>query len=585
MTAEMILLLVLLLAALVLFVLEWLPVDVVTLLLLAALILTGILDASAAFSGFANEIIIILSSVFIISGAVVKTGIMGRLAGYMKRIPVSGDFPVIGTVMSFTASVSAFFSNTSATAILMPAAMEYSRGAGPGSGRVLMPLAYASILGGSCTLIGTSTNMAASGLLRRVGMDGFALFEFTAIGLLIATAGIVWISLVGYRSLPPRADRSLAEDYSVHSYLSEFIVPEESPLIGKGIGESGLLDREIESLAIIRGGRRLPPHPLRKIREGDVLIVLVTRQGVMSVKERGDLVIEADDEGASKHLLLAEAVVTPQSRLAGRALRQLAFRTRFGVSVLAIYRGGKPYPARIANMVLRPGDVLLLQGDQEQLEQLEGNTDLWGLTSMGASVAGPRRGFFILGLLGGALVAGATELLPLSVALLLAALGAVLLRCITMEEAYGFIEWRLIILIGGMTGAGLAMEQTGTAAFLAGHLVEWAVPLGTTVLLVSLVLLTMLLTQPMSNAAAALLVLPVAISAAQQTGLDPHALAVLVTLAASLSFLTPLEPACLLVYGPGKYRFRDFIRVGLPLTMISAAMLVLLVPVFWPLTG
>ena len=305
MTAEMILLLVLLLFALALFVGEWLPVDVVTLLLLTTLILTGILTPSAAFSGFANEIIIILSSVFIISGAVVKTGIMSRLAGHMKNVPVSGDSPVIGAVMSFTASVSAFFSNTSATAILMPAAMEYSRGAGPGSGRILMPLAYASILGGSCTLIGTSTNMAASGLLRRVGMDGFALFEFTAIGLLIAVAGILWISLVGYRSLPTRADRPLTEDYSVQSYLSEFVVPEGSPLIDKSVRDSGLLQREIEPLALIRGGRRLPPHPLRKIRQGDVLIVLVTRQGVMSVKERGDLAIEADDSklGASASLM------------------------------------------------------------------------------------------------------------------------------------------------------------------------------------------------------------------------------------------------------------------------------------------
>lgn len=579
----MILLLVLLAAALALFVTETLPVDVVTLLMLAALVVSGILTPVQAFSGFASEIIIILCSVFIISGAVAKTGVMGRLADRLRRLPLKSQPGVIGAVMSFTASVSAFFSNTSATAILMPAAMAYTRDIRPGPARLLMPLAYASILGGSCTLIGTSTNMAASGLVQRMGMEGFGLFEFAAVGAIVALSGIIWMSLLGYRMLPKRTEASLAEEYKVQTYLSELIVPESSPLVGQGLQELGLDQREIEVLAVIREGRRLPPHPMRKLQAGDLLIVMTTRKGLMSVKEKGDLEIEAEQEEVSRHLLLAEAVITPQSRIAGRSLKQLSFRTRFGVSVLAIYRHGRPYPARISNMVLHPGDVLLLQGDKEQLTQLEGNPDLWGLTSTTAAGAGPRNGLYLLGLLLAALVVGATELLPLSIALLLAAVGSVLLRCITMEEAYGFIEWRLIVLIGGMTAFGLAMEITGTAAFLAKNLISWAAPLGITAVLSTLVLITLVLTQPMSNAAAALVILPLAVATGHQLDLDPRSLSILVTLAASLSFLTPLEPACLLVYGPGKYRFRDFVRVGLPLTLISAALLVWLVPIFWPL--
>ncbi len=579
----MILLLVLLAAALALFVTEFLPVDVVTLLMLAALVVSGILTPIQAFSGFASEIIIILCSVFIISGAVAKTGVMGRMADRLRRLPLKSQPGVIGAVMSFTASISAFFSNTSATAILMPAAMAYTRDIRPGPARLLMPLAYASILGGSCTLIGTSTNMAASGLVQRMGMEGFGLFEFAAVGVIVALSGITWMSLLGYRMLPKRAEASLAEEYKVQTYLSELIVPDSSPLVGQGLQEVGLDQREIEVLAVIREGRRLPPHPMRKLQPGDLLIVMTTRKGLMSVKEKGDLEIEAEQEEVSRHLLLAEAVITPQSRIAGRSLKQLSFRTRFGVSVLAIYRHGRPYPVRISNMVLHPGDVLLLQGDKEQLTQLEGNPDLWGLTSTAAAGAGPRNGLYLLGLLLVALVVGATELLPLSIALLLAAVGAVLLRCITMEEAYSFIEWRLIVLIGGMTAFGLAMETTGTAAFLARNLIAWAAPLGITAVLSTLVLITLALTQPMSNAAAALVVLPLAVATGHQLGLDPRSLSILVTLAASLSFLTPLEPACLLVYGPGKYRFRDFVRVGFPLTVISAALLVWLVPVFWPL--
>jgi di/tricarboxylate transporter len=583
MTADMILLLVLLAMALVLFVTDWLPVDVVTLLMLAVLTVAGILTPAQAFAGFANEIIIILCAVFIISGAVVKTGVMGRVADRMRRLPVSSQPGVIGSVMTFTATVSAFFSNTSTTAILMPAAMAYTRDGRPGPARLLMPLAYASILGGSCTLIGTSTNIAASGLVERMGIEGYGLFEFTAVGVAVAAAGIAWMSLFGYRMLPKWHESSLAEEYRVQTYLSEFVVPEGSPLVGLGLRDLGLEKREIEPLAVLREGRQLPPHPNRKMRIGDELVVLTTRHGLMSVKEKGDLQIAADRGEVSRHLLLAEAVITPQSSLTGRSLRQLSFRTRFGVSVLAIYRGGRPYPRRISNMVLHPGDVLLLQGDKEQLAQLEGNPDLWGLSATTAAGAGPRNGAYLLGLLAVALVLGGTGLLPLSIALLLAALGAVLLRCITMEEAYTFIEWRLIVLIGGMTAFGLAMETTGAAAFLAAHLVAWAAPMGTTAILTTLVLITIALTQPMSNAAAALVVLPVAVASGQSLGLDPRSLSILVTLAASLSFLTPLEPACLLVYGPGRYRFGDFVRVGLPLTLISATMLIWLVPIFWPL--
>jgi di/tricarboxylate transporter len=583
MTADMILLLVLLAMALVLFVTDWLPVDVVTLLMLAVLTVAGILTPAQAFAGFANEIIIILCAVFIISGAVVKTGVMGRVADRMRRLPVSSQPGVIGSVMTFTATVSAFFSNTSTTAILMPAAMAYTRDGRPGPARLLMPLAYASILGGSCTLIGTSTNIAASGLVERMGIEGYGLFEFTAVGVAVAAAGIAWMSLFGYRMLPKWHESSLAEEYRVQTYLSEFVVPEGSPLVGLGLRDLGLEKREIEPLAVLREGRQLPPHPNRKMRIGDELVVMTTRKGLMSVKEKGDLQIAADRGEVSRHLLLAEAVITPQSSLTGRSLRQLSFRTRFGVSVLAIYRGGRPYPRRISNMVLHPGDVLLLQGDKEQLAQLEGNPDLWGLSATTAAGAGPRNGAYLLGLLAVALVLGGTGLLPLSIALLLAALGAVLLRCITMEEAYTFIEWRLIVLIGGMTAFGLAMETTGAAAFLAAHLVAWAAPMGTTAILTTLVLITIALTQPMSNAAAALVVLPVAVASGQSLGLDPRSLSILVTLAASLSFLTPLEPACLLVYGPGRYRFGDFVRVGLPLTLISATMLIWLVPIFWPL--
>jgi len=588
MTSEILTLLVLLAAALTVFLFEWLSVDLVALLLVVALVLTGILTPRQAFAGFSDEVIVVLGSIFVLSAALVRTGVMEWLAGAIYRVAGHTESRVVAAVATTAAALSAFFSNTNVTAVLMPGVLEFSKTSGVRAGRLLIPLAYASMLGGTCTLIGTSTNLAASGMFSELGLAPISVFELAPVGVVMVVVGVLYLALVGHRLLPRRRAATLSEEYRVGEYLAEIIVGAEADLAGATLEESSLLGGDLNVLAIVRGGARIVPRASSRIEVGDLLIVQGTRERLLDLEARSGIDFEdrtsvGDEELRAEGVRLAEAIIMPRSAFVGRTLRELDFRRRYGPSVLAIHRRGQSMPIKIQNLPLEVGDVLLLQGPAESLELLQERQDLWLLGEVAHLPFRTRRGLFALGAVVLAVVAGAAGWVPLSVAFLLAALAVVLARCLRPEELYRVIEWRLLILIGGMTSFGVAMETTGTASYLAGRIVEWTSPFGVSFVLAAFVALTMLLTQPMSNAAAALVVLPVAVSTAREIGIDPRSVAILVTLAASLSFIAPFEPACLLVYGPGRYRFRDFVRAGLPLTLIAFVLLMLLVPVVWPL--
>jgi len=585
MTLEIAIVLLLLCVAVVLFSTEWLPVDLTTLALLALLMLSGILTPQQAFSGFASEIILVLASIFVISGALVQSGIMDWLARTILRWGGSGENRLKALLMGLCASVSALISNTSATAVLLPATVELSRRTGHHPGRFLMPLAYASILGGTCTVIGTSTNIAASGFMSRLGLEPIGVLEFAGVGLVVATIGIVYMTTVGGRLLPMRGSVRAEEDYQLQEFIAELSIPEEARIVGRTVADLDLPGRNVKADAVLRGRDRLSANPARKLRAGDRLLVRARREALVRMTQQLGLQrVEAQDlqngEGA---LAVGEAVLMPQSRLLGKTLAQVDLPRRFGLSALALYRHGQAYPKQLSKLRLAAGDVLLLHGPAGELTRLQANPDLWGLNSTEHLPPEPRKGLIAMTALLAAIVASALGWLPLSLALLLAAIVAVLSRCIRMEDAYAFIEWRLLVLIAGMTAFGLAMDTTGAAELLARQIVHLTLPFGVTATMAAFAVLTVVLTQPMSNASAALVVLPVALASAAPLGVDPRPLAILVTLSASLSFITPLEPACLLVYGPGKYRFLDFVRVGMPLTMLALLALILLVPILWPL--
>ncbi len=626
MTIEIATLLGLLLVAMVLFTFEWLSVDLVALLLVGALVVTGILSPSQAFAGFSSDIIIILASIFVLSGALVQTGATRWLSRGIDHLGARGERSAATRLMAVSATVSAFLNNTNTTAVMLPAIVRFARERDISASRLLMPFAFASMLGGTCTLVGTSTNVAASGLLEELGLEPFTLFEFSSIGVTVAVLGILYLATWGRAQLPKSKDTKLTEAYEITEYMSEVEIAAGSSLIGRTLADAALGDRGIQVLSIRQGDRERYPKPLRVLKEGERLVVQASRSALLALSEDSALRLApsraasgsppatdvADEQAVSdgetpdqeapsgepsdadatngeppeplsdKAIRLAEAIVMPHSTLAGRTLRSLDFRGRFGVSVLAFHRRGHAYPLAIADQGLEVGDVLLLEGATDSFGLLERSNDIRLLGDLGPAVQRRSRSLIAAGSLLAAVVAGSTGLLPLPVGFLLAAVIVVVTGCLTSEEAYSAIEWRVLVLIAGMTAFGVAMQESGAAQFLADRIAENAAQLGTTVVLAGFIVLTMALTQPMSNAAAVLVVLPVAVETARRIGVDPRSFAVAVTLAGSLSFITPLEPACLLVYGPGKYRFRDFVRVGLPLSALAIVVLLIMVPRIWP---
>jgi len=588
MTFPILLVLGLLVAIIVVFAFEWISVDMATLILLAVLVLSGILTVDEAFSGFSNEIIIILASIFVLSGALMKGGVLDHLSDVIHRIAGGSRNKILLCVLPVTSFISSFMNNTTCTAVMMPAALGVSRKSRVSAGKVLIPLAYASMLGGTCTLIGTSTNVAASGYIASTGMAPFSMFEFLPVGLAVCVVGILYLVLAGHRLLPDTREEGYEEQYSIREFLSEVVVTPGSPLAGQALRDSRLGQMGLQVRAVLRGSRRMDPEPALRLEEDDLLLVQTTREGLLQVKETAGIEIRpdlqmGDLDHAAATMRIAEAILMPQSSVVGRTIKELDFRRRFGVMVIAIYRRGHALATRIGGLPLRVGDVLLIQGRPEQLRALADNPDLWILQETEHQPARRRKGLYAVGIFVLAVIASSFGLVPLPIAFLLAALAVIFTRLITMEEAYDLIDWRLLILIAGMTAFGLAMRKTGAAEYLAGLIAGWTGGLPVIFLMLAFTVLTILLTQPMSNAAAALVVLPVAMHTAAKLGHDPRAFAVLVTLAASLSFVTPFEPSCLIVYGPGRYRFRDFLICGLPLTALVVVILMVMVPVIWPL--
>lgn len=591
----------LLVLAVVLFATEKLSVDIVTLLLLMTLVLSGILTPDEAFAGFSQDIIIILASIFIISGALQKSGIMEALGNVLYRFAKGSDNRLLLLIMTVVAAVSAFMNNTTVTAVSVPPVIGIARQAKISASKLLMPVAFASLLSSAVTLISTSTNVAVSGFIARSGMQPLSMFEAAPIGVIVTVVGITYMMLIGKRLLPDYKDESLTEEYAMREYLSEIIVMPDSRMIGQRIFASDLSKSDFRILEVVRDKEKFLPTPRTKIEAGDVLLVEGKVEELMKVKETagieihaevklGDLDLQTDD------FKIAELLIPAQSELIGQTVKEVNFRARYDLSVLAIYRHGQSLREKIGRIRLRLGDLLLVQGPPEKLEAVRRTGDLWVLEEFQPQPYAKKKGLYTIAFFFAAVVAGTFELLPLSIAFLAAAVATVLFRGISIEEAYDFIDWRLLVLIGGMTAFGTAMTKTGAAEFLANQIVGGLSPLtaslpgtwGITLILGGFFILTILLTQPMSNAAAALVVLPVAIETAQQLGVNQRTFAIAIMVAASVSFITPFEPSCLLVYGPGKYRFIDFVKVGTLLTVILTIIALLAIPMIWsfdPLPG
>ncbi|GAB2539256.1 SLC13 family permease [Rufibacter soli] len=584
---EIALVLFLLLAAIALFASEKLSVDIVTLILLIVLTSTQIISPEEAFAGFSSDFIIILASIFVLSAALEDTGVLDFLVNWLMRHTGHKPLTLLLFIMVIPGLVSAFMNNTTVTALFVTPIVGVAKKMKTSPSKYLMPLAYASILGGTCTLIGTSTNVAVSGYMAKAGYEPFGFFEFSGIGLIIFAVGVVYMMTIGRRMLPETSTQGLTTKYNIKTYLTEIIVQEDSPLIGQIAFASDLSKMGFRILNIIRNKENFLPDYRTRIRTNDVLLVEGEIEDLIKVKETkgiqilADVIVEEDLVGGD--IRLAEILITGKSDLLKHSIRQVEFLRRFGLVVLAVSRQGETIRTKIGDVQLQLGDLLLVQGSAERLEYLKMNQHLAVLDEFKPILFKERKGLLTLGFFILAIILGSVGVLPLSICFLGAAVLSVLFKCISTDRAYQVIDWRLLILIGGMTAFGMAMENTGADKFLADFIVQMLQPFGLLVILAGFVVLTVFLTQPMSNAAAALVVLPVALQTAVQLDANPRTFAIAIMLAASVSLVTPFEPSCILVYGPGKYTFRDFLKIGSGLTLLLIAIILFLVPIFWPL--
>lgn len=580
----------LLIIAVVAFATEKISVDLVTLALLCVLVLTGILRVDQAFSGFGDRVIILLAAIFVIGAALREAGVLDALGGVLASALGGRPGWMMAVLMSVVAAISAFMNNTTVTAVFLGPVIGLARKVGIAPSRLLMPLAFAAILGGTCTLIGTSTNVAVSGAMTKLGMKPLTMFEFTEIGIVIVICGIVYMALFGSRLVPERDRADEKAGDVIRQYLAEVVILANSPLIGQQAFESDFSALEFQVLKIRRAGQTVEAGAHDRFEEGDVVLVAGKVQNLIRVKKIEGLDILEDATLRStgmqmKNAQVAEVILTTRSGLVGKTIRESGFRQRTGLSVLALMRGDSSLQHHMADERLQAGDLMLLQGPQENFRSFEESGEMVMLNQHTFSAETRRRGFILLGLFVLAVLVSSLwpAQVPETIAFVAVALAAIFLRCIKLDAAYGNIDWRLLILIGGMMAFGEAMRSSGAAGMIADAVTRWMGPFGAFAVFAGFCTLTVLLTQPMSNAAAALVVLPVALQAATAMGANQRAFAIGIMLSASVSVLTPFEPSCILVYGPGKYRFSDFIKAGGGLTAVMLLVVLIMVPMYWPL--
>jgi di/tricarboxylate transporter len=560
------------------------------------------------FSGFASPAVVTVWAIYIVSDGLFRTGVADYLGANILKWAGHNEARLIMVIMVMVGVMSAFMNNIGATAVLLPAIVGVSKQTGISSSKFLIPLSFASLMGGNLTLIGTPPNILAAAILQEnTNVPPFGFFDFVPMGLIILSSGIAYMALVGRYLLPAtKIEDDLTQSYNLRNYATEIRIAPDSPLVGKTIIESRFgedFDLTLVSKIASQEARQLPTHlsqkrrlssnrlPLHRnaaIEAGDIYLVQGNLENILRIKDvqglelRGDMQLQ-DGDLRSNDTAIAESVVTQSSELVNRTLKQSHFRERYYLNVLAIWRDGGPIRQKLADTPLQFGDVLLLQGRKERLNLSQDNPGLLLLEPVPYEARRTNKISLALGIMGLMLLMVTLGWLHISVAAVIAALAMVLTGVLSMDEAYRAIQWRSVFLIAGMLPLGIAMENSGTAQFLANQIVELTGQWGPRGVLLGIYILTVLITQPMSNAAATVLIAPIAIDVAVNLQVDPRPFIMGVVIAASTAFLTPIgHQANVLVYGVGSYKFTDFTKIGIGLNILYIIIVSLVLPFIWP---
>ena len=593
MTSSGILLLSLLAVAIVFFVTERLRADLVAMLLLVTLGAAGILTPQETLSGFSRSAVITIGAIYILTAGLARTGATRVLGGRLMRLGGRSEVRLIGVLMLAGAALSLFMNNIAAAAVLLPAAIDIARQRKISPSKLLMPLAFGTLLGGMATLL-TTSNILVSAAMRDAGYAPFGLLDFAPIGLPLVAAGTLYMLVIGRRWLPRRAPADwtrlmsishaqLPEVYGLHERWVKARVPDQSPLLDRTLAEIGLGEKlGVNVIAILRNGKsRLAPAPTERLHAGDVIYLQAREEQIEALRSRG-LDIRPKtitfDQLTSDTVVLCEVVLSPRSRAAGKTLRALHFREKFDMSVIAIWRKGRPRRVGLADLPLQPGDALLVLGARQRMNVLHSEGDFIVLTDTVDDTLRTNRMPGAIAIMVATMVVAALGWLATAEAMLAGALGMVLIGALSMDEAYQAIEWKSIFLIAAMLPVGLAMTKTGVAVQIGAGLVDGLGTAGPLAIIAGLTVITALLTQVMSGPAAVAILAPIAIQTAQAVQLDPRWFALAVAYGGSLAFMAPLgHPVNVLVMGPGGYKFSDFVRVGTPLTVLLIAVIVTLI--------
>ena len=572
-----------LIVALIAFVAEWLPVDLTALSVAVVLMLVGLVTPDEGVSGFSNSATITVMAMFILSSGITRTGVIQTVRDWLVNWGGKNPSRQIFALGIIVGPISAFINNTAVVAIFLPIVEDWCKKQKISVSKLLMPLSFVTVLAGMITLIGTSTNIVASGISKKLGYGEFHLFQFTLLGIITFGIGLVYLAIAAPRILPDRKPvegELLAEDYGLKDYLTEVIIPPTSSLIGRSLRDSGLQRKfDIDILELVRNKVHLPqPFVDKVLQAGDILIVRSSREDLLKIRDERGIEILPDVQFQNENLTeaissgeekIAEVMILSNSRLIGSTLKDLRFRQRYNATVLAVRRGAETLKGRLGKIPLRFGDLLLVQGPKQSFLGLQTTRELLVLEEKDVENLRRDKAWIALAITLGVIVIAALDWAPILVTSLAGVILMVITGCLKPGEVYGSVRWDIIFLLAGLIPLGIAMDNSGTTAWMAKYLVGAGGNLSGYWILLFFYLITSFLTEILSNNAAVVLMIPVAVEVAKTLGLNPYAFMFAVTFAASNSYLTPIGyQTNTMVYAPGGYKFLDFTRLGLPLNII-----------------
>ena len=572
------------------FVKEWAPPDVIALTALIAVIVTGALPGKEVLGLFSNSAPVTIGAMFVLSAALERTGVMDWLAHNFSRLAGRSLFRALGLLALIVVPLSAIANNTPIVVVFLPILMAYARESGVPASKLLIPLSFFAILGGTVTLLGTSTNILAAGIATDMGQPAFGVFEISKLGIVYAVIGVLYLVLFAGRLLPDRPTLSaLLSSEDTRSFCTQAVIGKNSNLIGKRLPETEFgRSRTLRVFEILRDGFRVSDIPLDELvlSAGDTLVIKGSARDVTAIREGGDLHLESDwheVESGRREVRLVEAIIGPRSPMLAKTIRTLGLRRNYGVVAVALHRRGQNLLDRFQDIPLEFGDTVLFEGPEGNLARLREEDDFLSLNETVHKPFRKNRAPIAVAALTAVVILSGVGVLPIVNAAIIAAVIVVLLRCLDPAEAYESIDWPILFMIIGMLGLGKSLETTGAAQWMSDHLVAGLGPMGPYVLLAAVYLLATIMTELVTNNAVAIILTPIVITMAQTMEVSPRPFIVAVMFAASASFCTPIGyQTNTYVFGAGGYRFSDFPKIGIPLNLLLFVTATLLIPLIWP---